>query len=87
MPHVFTESGIDFDKLKAALGGALAEGKERYGLTWAGKMDAFRNVQSVSHGTLAPLPHESVNWDSTGNLIITSKCSSCCSAPTTARSR
>ena len=70
VPHVFTESGIDFDKLKAALGGALAEGKERYGLTWAGKMDAFRNVQSVSHGTLSPMPHESVNWEGTGNLII-----------------
>ena len=70
VPHVFTESGIDFDKLKAALGGALAEGKERYGLTWAGKMDAFRNVQSVSNGTLAPMPHESVNWDATSNLII-----------------
>ena len=70
VPHVFTESGIDFDKLKATLGGAAAEGKERYGLTWAGKMDAFRNVQSVSNGTLAPMPHESVNWDRTGNLII-----------------
>ena len=70
VPHVFTEAGIDFDKLKAALGGAAAEGKERYGLTWAGKMDAFRNVQSVSNGTLAPMPHESVNWDATSNLII-----------------
>ncbi len=70
VPHVFTESGIDFDKLKAALGGAVADGKERYGLTWAGKMEAFRNVQSVSNGTLAPMPHDSVNWDGTGNLII-----------------
>ena len=70
VPHVFSESGIDFDKLKATLGGAAAEGKERYGLTWAGKMDAFRNVQSVSNGTLAPMQHESVNWDATGHLII-----------------
>ena len=70
IPHVFTESGIDFDKLRATLGGAVMEGKERYGLTWAGKAEAFRNVQSVSNGTLAPMPSESVDWDSTENLII-----------------
>ena len=70
VPHVFTESGIDFDKLRTTLGGAVVEGKERYGLTWAGKAEAFRNVQSVSNGTLAPMPSESVDWDTTENLII-----------------
>lgn len=69
-PQAFTEAHIDFDKLKATLGGAVAEGKERYGLTWAGKAEAFRNVQTLSSGTLAPLTAESVNWDSTQNLII-----------------
>ena len=69
-PHAFSENRIDFDKLKAALGGAVTEGKERYGLTWAGKADAFRNVQTLSTGTLAPMPSESVNWDATENLII-----------------
>ncbi len=48
----------------------MVESKERYGLTWAGKAEAFRNVQSVSSGTLAPMPSESVNWDATENLII-----------------
>ena len=72
-PHAFTENRIDFDKLKAALGGAVSEAndrKERYGLTWAGKADAFRNVQTLSTGTLAPMASESVNWDATENLII-----------------
>ncbi len=70
VPHVFSEAGVDLDKLKAALGENVVESKERYGLTWAGKAEAFRNVQSVSSGTLAPMPSESVNWDATENLII-----------------
>ncbi|MCA3000642.1 MAG: site-specific DNA-methyltransferase [Burkholderiales bacterium] len=70
MPHVFTDGRVDFEKLKATLGASTEEGKERYGLTWAGKAEAFRNVQSVSTGTLAPMPSESVDWDTTGNAII-----------------
>jgi adenine-specific DNA-methyltransferase len=70
VPHVFSEAGVDLDKLKVALGENVLVGKERYGLTWAGKADAFRNVQTVSSGTLAPMPSESVNWDATENLII-----------------
>ena len=70
VPHVFSEAGVDLDKLKAALGENVIDAKERYGLTWAGKAEAFRNVQSVSSGTLAPMPSESVNWDATENLII-----------------
>jgi adenine-specific DNA-methyltransferase len=69
-PQVFVEGKIDFAKLQTALGAQVAEGKERYGLNWAGKGEAFRNVQSLSGGTLAPQLEESVNWDSTGNLII-----------------
>ena len=39
VPHVFTEVGVDLDKLKAALGENVVDSKERYGLTWAGKAD------------------------------------------------
>ncbi len=77
-PQIFSEGSIDLDKLKAALGneeaaggsGLLAAKQERYGLNWAGKSDAFRNVQRPSVGTLLPMPGESVDWDSTENLII-----------------
>ena len=69
-PLVFSEGKVDFDKLKAALGEQIDSGPERYGLTWAGKSDAFRNVRAPSVGTLLPMPGESVNWDSTENLII-----------------
>ena len=45
-------------------------GKERYGLTWPGKADCFKTIQTPSLGTLLPAPEESVNWDTTENLII-----------------
>ena len=69
-PQLFSEDKIDFDKLKELLGGQVEQGTERYGLSWAGKSEAFRNVQSLSIGTLLPMPDDSVNWDSTENLII-----------------
>ncbi len=69
-PQVFSEGRVDFDKLKAALGDQIEAGQERYGLTWAGKADAFRNVRAPSIGTLLPMPGDSVNWDQSENLII-----------------
>ncbi|MHB1620460.1 MAG: site-specific DNA-methyltransferase [Sulfuricella sp.] len=69
-PQIFSEGEIDLDKLKAALGEHIDLRIERYGLNWAGKSDAFRNVQQLSVGTLLPMLNESVNWDSTENLII-----------------
>jgi adenine-specific DNA-methyltransferase len=69
-PQIFTEGRINFTKLQAALGEHVETNQERYGLTWAGKRDAFRNVQVPSLATLRPQPEESVNWDITENLII-----------------
>ncbi len=69
-PQMFSEGRVDFDKLKVALGDQIEAGQERYGLTWAGKADAFRNVRAPSVGTLLPMPEDSVNWDRTENLII-----------------
>lgn len=69
-PEVFAENQIDFEKLKAALGEQVDDGPERYGLNWAGKREAFYNVQTLSTGTLRPAPDESVNFDTTENLII-----------------
>jgi len=69
-PQIFSEGRVDFAKLQAALGEHVETNPERYGLTWAGKRDAFRNVQVPSVATLRPQPEESVNWDSSENLII-----------------
>lgn len=70
-PEVRTEEGkIDFDRLKLALGEVVDVGKERYGMNWAGKADCFWAIQTPSTGTLLPCPEESVDFDTTENLII-----------------
>ena len=70
-PEVRTEGGqIDFDRLRLALGDMVDTGKERYGLNWPGKAACFKAIQTPSMGTLLPAPEESVNFDTTENLII-----------------
>lgn len=70
-PEIRTEGGkIDFDRLKLALGQAVDVGKERYGMNWPGKADCFRTIQAPSVGTLRPCAEESINFDTTENLII-----------------
>jgi len=70
-PEIRTEGDkIDFERLKLALGEAVDVGKERYGMNWPGKADCFKTIQLPSVGTLLPCPDESVNFDTTENLII-----------------
>lgn len=70
-PEIRTEGGkIDFDRLKLALGAAVDVGKERYGMNWPGKAECFKTIQSPSMGTLRPCPEESINFDTTENMII-----------------
>ncbi len=70
-PEVRTDGGkVDFDRLKLSLGESIDVGRERYGLTWPGKADCFKAIQTPSMGTLRPCPEESVNFDTTENLII-----------------
>lgn len=70
-PEVRTEGDkLDFERLKLALGETVDVGKERYGMNWPGKSDCFKTLQAPSLGTLRPCPEESVNFDTTENLII-----------------
>ena len=70
-PEVRTEDGkIDFDRLKLALGETVDVGKERYGMNWPGKADCFQVIQTPSTGTLLPCPDESIDFESSENLII-----------------
>jgi len=70
-PEVYTEDGkIDFDRLKLTLGETVDTGKERYGMNWPGKTDCFKIIQQPSVGTLLPVREESVNFDTTENMII-----------------
>jgi len=70
-PDARTEGGqIDFDHLRLSLGDLVDAGRARYGMTWPGKADCLRAVQMQSLATLRPVPEESVDFDSTQNLLI-----------------
>jgi adenine-specific DNA-methyltransferase len=69
-PEALTEGTIDFEVLKQLLGGTVDEREEKYGLNWHGKRGARRLALTPSTGTLRPCPEDSVNWDTTRNLVI-----------------
>lgn len=70
-PEVRTEGGkIDFERLRAVLGEVVDAGRERYGMNWPGKAECMRTIQAPSMGTLLPMPDESVDWNTTENVII-----------------
>lgn len=73
-PEVFTEgpngAAINVDVLKQLVGETVSEGEEKYGLNWHGKRRARQLALTPSTGTLRPCPDESVDWDTTKNLMI-----------------
>lgn len=69
-PEACTEGKIDFEVLKQLLGGAVDEREEKYGLNWHGKRRARQLALTPSTGTLRPCPEDSVDWDTTKNLMI-----------------
>ncbi len=69
-PEAFTEGRLDFEVLKQLLSGVLEERDEKYGLNWHGKRRARQLALTPSTGTLRPCPEESVDWDTTKNLMI-----------------
>jgi adenine-specific DNA-methyltransferase len=69
-PEAFTEDCIDLDRLSSALGDVAEPQRERYGLSWAGKAEAIKAIQSRSVGTLKPDRDRSVNFDTTNHLFI-----------------
>lgn len=63
VPEAFSESGIDFDKLRLLLGDEVDEGDERYAFTWPGKADAIRQSQTSTTATLRPVVAKSRGRD------------------------
>ena len=48
----------------------LKDGRERYGLMWAGKREAVQSLLRPSHGTLVPDVENSVDFDGAENVFI-----------------
>jgi len=69
-PAAVADGRIDFDTLRQLLGDEVDDGDERYGLNWPGKRRARRLALTPSTGTLRPAREDSVEWDTTRNLMI-----------------
>ena len=69
-PDAFTEGEVDFEVLRELLGDTIDDHEERYGLNWRGKRAARRLALTPSTGTLRPAPEESMDWETTQNLMI-----------------
>ena len=69
-PEAVTEDGVNVDVLKQLLGKTVTDSEEKYGLNWHGKRSARQIALTPSTGTLRPCPEDSVDWDSTQNLMI-----------------
>jgi adenine-specific DNA-methyltransferase len=66
---------IDVDALRDLVGEVVDDSdptarREKFGLSWHGKSAARRLALTPSSGTLRPSPGESVDWDTTGNVLI-----------------
>ena len=74
-PELITEgpncTAVNLDVLKALVGDqTVTDADEKYGLNWHGKRRARQLELTPSTGTLRPCPDESVDWDTTQNLMI-----------------
>lgn len=74
-PDLITEgpngTAVNVDVLKAMVGDqTVTDADEKFGLNWYGKRRARQLALTPSTGTLRPCPNESVDWDSTRNLMI-----------------
>ena len=74
-PEILTEGkdgvAVNLDVLKQLVGDrAVTDVEEKYGLNWHGKRKARQLALTPSTGTLRPCPEDSVDWDTTQNLMI-----------------
>ena len=69
-PEAFVEGKVDFAVLKQLLGDQVDEREEKYDLDWHGKRRARQLALTPSTGTLRPCPEDSVDWETTRNLMI-----------------
>jgi adenine-specific DNA-methyltransferase len=69
-PQIVRDGAIDVEVLRQLVGEAVETGEERYGLNWKGKAAARAHALTPSLGTLRPAKADSVDWDTTQNIMI-----------------
>jgi len=70
IPQAFSENKLDFQNLQRLLGNYIVTDAERYQLTWAGKSEAYKVLQTPSTATLIPNPEGSIDWENAQNVFI-----------------
>ena len=72
-PGVVQDGVLDAGRLGEALGvdvSGMKDGKERFGLMWAGRQKAIEALQAPSYAALRPDLEKSINFDSASNVFI-----------------
>jgi adenine-specific DNA-methyltransferase len=72
-PGVAADGVVDAIRLAELVGleaAGVKEGRERYGLMWAGKNDAVQSLVRPIRGTLKPRLEESVDFSNAANVFI-----------------
>lgn len=73
LPGVIQDGALDPERLAQLLGLpmlAVHEGRDRYGLQWAGKAEAIRTLLSPGRGALVPDMKASVDFNGAKNIFI-----------------
>lgn len=70
VPQAFTEDQLDVAQLKTLLGETAFADGERYGLSWAGKTEAYKALQRPTTATLIPNPEDSEEWENAPHVLI-----------------
>jgi adenine-specific DNA-methyltransferase len=69
-PEVLRDGRIDLDRLRELLGAVVDDGAERFGLSWVGRRDAIRLLQTPTQATLAPERDDSLSLGSARHTWI-----------------
>ena len=70
IPSAFAEDKLNVEQLKQLLGEVVSTDAERYQLNWAGKNEAYKNLQTPTTATFKPNKKLSLDWGATKNLFI-----------------
>jgi adenine-specific DNA-methyltransferase len=69
-PEFFSEGKIDLTRIKHILGDEEITTPDHYELSWAGKAEARREIQTQTTATLIPDHEGSINFDTSENIFI-----------------
>lgn len=69
-PEAVKDGKVDIELLKGLLGESIQSDRDRYGLSWVGKSEAFEEIQRQTTATLVPDKEGSVDFNTTENLFI-----------------